>query len=265
MKNVAILLPGIIREYACLEYINEIRKLENTEDIKFYFFGISYDFKGCDKTAWHTHRDIKNNVKVDLSVVEKYNLDDFKIYSNIITEDADGYDGRILAQWTLVKDVFAMMESFSKKNQVKFDCVVRSRWDLKIKIDKLLYSLYIVFDKNKISCVKYITVTDQSFMGPFDKMKKVCSLVDYYYEYLKLDKFIEKNETHTRNVRDIKDNPSKYPRRVLRDRKNEFNLRFPAQSEHLLSHHLYNNFKWPDEAINVRKHNKWWQLRKVKN
>jgi hypothetical protein len=102
-------------------------------------------------------------------------------------------------------------------------------------------------------------------MGPFDKMKKVCSLVDYYYEYLKLDKFIEKNETHTRNVRDIKDNPSKYPRRVLRDRKNEFNLRFPAQSEHLLSHHLYNNFKWPDEAINVRKHNKWWQLRKVKN
>ena len=36
MKNVAILLPGII-ENIYLEYINEIRKLENTEDIKFYF------------------------------------------------------------------------------------------------------------------------------------------------------------------------------------------------------------------------------------
>ena len=52
----------------------------------------------------HLHRDIKNNVKVDLSVVEKYNLDDFKLYSDIITKDADGYDGRILAQWTLVKE-----------------------------------------------------------------------------------------------------------------------------------------------------------------
>tara|TARA_Y100000287_G_C14219547_1_gene355446 strand:- start:219 stop:1016 length:798 start_codon:yes stop_codon:yes gene_type:complete len=264
MKNVAVLLPGIIREYTYLEYINEIRKLEDEGNFKFYFFGICYDFQGMDKTAWHTHLDIKNDKKVDLSIVEKYNLDDLKVCTDIITEDADGYDGRILAQWTLVKDVFTMMEIFSKKNQIHFDCVVRSRWDLKIKIYKLLYSLNIVFDKNKISCVKYRTITDQSFMGPFDKMKKVCSIVDYYYDYLKLDKFIQMQETHTKIVQDMKNNPNKYPRRALRDRKNEFNLRFSAQSEHLLSHHMYNNFKFPDEALNVRATHKWWQLRKVK-
>ena len=75
-----------------------------------------------DKTAWHTHMDIKNNVKVDLSIVEKYNLDDLKVCADIITEDVDGYDGRILAQWTLVKDAFTQMENFSKK--IKYNLIV---------------------------------------------------------------------------------------------------------------------------------------------
>ncbi len=265
MKNVAILLPGIIREYTYLEYINDIRKLENEGNFKFYFFGICYDFQGTDKTAWHTHLDIKNDKKVDLRIVEKYNLDDLKVCTDIITEDADGYDGRILAQWTLVKEAFTMMENFSKKNQIQFDCVVRSRWDIKIFAEKLNTVIKCSLQDNKICCIKYVTVTDQSFMGPFDKMKVVCDLCDYYYEYLKDKNFQERTLVHKKAVDDILANPTKYPRRVLRDRKNEFNIRFPAQSENLLTYHLSNKFTNKVNYINVTRKNKWWQLRKVKN
>jgi hypothetical protein len=264
MKNIAVLLPGIIRSYDNLEYINKIRELEHNNDYRFYFFGISYDFKGSDTTAWHTQLDIDKNEKLDIDRVNSYNFTSFEVRTDIITTDTGGYDGRILGQWKLVYDCFNLAKQYSTKTDIKFDWMIRSRWDLKINCDKLKEVMEAGYTANVLSCIKYVTITDQSFMGPVDKMETICSLVNHYYEYLSLSKFIEKTKEHQKNVKYIKENKHKFPRRVLRDRKNEFNLRFPAQSEHLLTHHIFTNFKWGHDAVNMKNKNKWWQLRNVR-
>ena len=43
------IITGIIREYAYLEYINEIRKLEDEGNFKFYFLEYAMIFKGWIK------------------------------------------------------------------------------------------------------------------------------------------------------------------------------------------------------------------------
>lgn len=255
MKHIAVLLPGIIREYDKLENISKMREFGLQNNISFYFFGVTYNFSGNPKNYWFADKDVDENIPLNKSVLNELNLDKIQIETEVIQKDKDGYDGRILAQWKLVYTAFTLATEYESEMNIKFDLVFRSRWDIDIKLNKLNKLFYTAYNEQKICIVKYRTISDQSFVGNPQLMKRVISIYDLFYEYLKLPEFVERENKHQEKVK-LKSN--------IRDRKNHKNLRFVPQSELMLTYHINNALDVKTEVKNMGHRNKWWKLRNIK-
>jgi hypothetical protein len=256
MKKIAVLLPGIIRNYSHLEFIPQLRDQGKLDGFEFYFFGYCYDFLGSGRHHWHFNREYANKKTLDLDLINSYPLSKLKITNTIIEKDADGFDGRILSQWEGVKQSFLLCEEFTNETSINFDLIMRCRWDVSINYDRLKRVLKDSLIDNKLKVVKYKTITDQGFIGDVNQMKILCKFADNYYDVLSVDHFVNLQAKHRSFVSDIL---RKNPR--ARDPRNAHNLRFEPQSESMLTYFVDNNFK-PSHKTILRHRHKWWELRR---
>ena len=257
MKHIAVLLPGLVREYSKLDNINKMREFGEHNDISFYFFGVTYNFSGNTKNHWFTDKDVSANIPLDEVRLNEFCLDKLEIQNDIIQKDRDGYDGRIYAQWKLIYDAFASAENYSKKMNIEFDLIFRSRWDIDIHTDRLSELFDIAINDQKLCVIKYRTITDQSFVGPPELMKRAVSLYDVFYEYLELPIFVEKTNKHKYEMEQKVNS-------VYHARHNHCSLRFAPQSEIMLTYHLNHAFDYKSEVKNMGHRRKWWKLRNIR-
>ena len=110
MKNIAVLLPGIIRNYSHLEFISKMREFGVANNFNFYFYGYCYNFVGNGSHHWHFQREYNARKDLDINLIKSYSLTKLKITDQIIEKDKDGYDGRIISQWEGVKQSYLLYE-----------------------------------------------------------------------------------------------------------------------------------------------------------
>ena len=222
--NVCILLPGFIKSYNHLNYLNTLFNKINAN--KIYVFGHIFNYM-IDPKCHKDTIDYSNKKKNYLDKNKLNIFDSFQYVSdNYEKYDKDGYDNRIYSQWYNIKQSFELYLNFSKKNNVKCDIFIRMRSDLQITdvhrlntiIQKSLLENNLIFFTP--SCH---IVNDQFFIGPFEQFKKIMLLSDNIYNYYLLDEIKERIIKHKNNKN--KPNYNKY-------------LRFECESEILLWIHL---------------------------
>ena len=256
MKNIAVLLPGIIRNYSHLEFINKMREFGIANNFNFYFFGYCYNFLGNGRHHWHFQREYNARKDLDINLIKSYSLSKLKITDQIIEKDKDGYDGRIISQWEGVKQSYLLYEEFVSETSTDFDLILRMRWDISVDCNKLKIVLNDCINDNKIRVVKYKTITDQGFVGSPNRVKDLCLFSEKYYELLSLNHFVNLQIQHRQFVDNIyKTNPRP------RDHRNAHNLRFEPQSETMLTYYIDKNYKDVEKVI-LRHRHKWWELRR---
>jgi hypothetical protein len=107
-------------------------------------------------------------------------------------------------QYFKLKKCFSLLEKYSNKNNIKYDCIIRIRSD----ICKSAYKLYssnkekycwtMKTEMNRPFWVPNIieenvvyAKTDQFYMGNYDTMKKISNLYDYIFKYYGVKKNTE--------------------------------------------------------------------------
>jgi hypothetical protein len=218
--KVAVLIPGFIKSYNHID--NIIKLLKNNDGINFYVFGHCFDYM-----IKPNKNKIKSERKLNMNKITKlYTNIEFANNKEYQKYDYYRFDNRIYSQWFNANKSFNMAEKYAAENNITYDIVIRLRSDLKINRTKFYnfihksYTCYKVFFGHGKS---QITVNDRLFIGDYDNIKKIISLIDYYYYYHQLPKFKKLHREH----KNIKNKPLKY----------RF-LRFVGESEVLLRHHL---------------------------
>ena len=219
--KIAIIASGIIKSYSSLEYLSNL----NFEGATFKVFGQCYDFMGNLKEHKEKIK-YESDDKIDLNKVSTY-YTDLNIISGLdfINKqyDSEGYSVGHIIQWENVKQGLMLAEKYEDKTKTKFDVIIKSRTDIKLKSDVLLRickqsifnkKIYLRKKKNSDHCWDHVIV------GESEKMKKVLRLYDDYYNYLNLEKFKKMEKGVEFNGR----------------------VRFGCESEVILKHHIENLF-----------------------
>lgn len=243
--NICILIPGFIKSYEHLEFLQNLFKSINAD--KIYVFGhiFSYIISPNINKNKIIYDNINNNIDTNkLTIFNSFSY----VSDNYEKYDKDGYDNRIYSQWFNVKKSFDLYLDFSKKNNIKCDIFIRMRSDLHIsnicKLNEIIEKSYkdnkIIFFKNGR------IVNDTFFIGPFELFSKIMLLSDNIYDYYLLDNIKKKIIKHKNN----KNKP-------------QFNkyLRFRYESEILLWTHIQKCIEKKDLLL-INKNNLFYIKRK---
>lgn len=237
--NICILIPGFIKSYKHLEYINKL--INNLEFENVYVFGhiFNYLIKPNEKKNNIDYNNKDNSIDTDkLKLFTSYSFvdDDYNKF------DDDGYDNRIYSQWYNIKKSYELYLDFSEKNNIKCDFFIRLRSDIKIKnINLCKYYIKDSYETDKMFFFKqHKKLTDQIFMGPQKYFEIICMLSDSIKTYYLLPYIIKKINIH-KNKENKKDN-NKY-------------LRFGRESETLLRIHFKKNLQKNSYLIKNRINN----------
>lgn len=244
--NICILIPGFIKSYEHLEFLQNLFKSINAD--KIYVFGhiFSYIISPNINKNKIIYDNINNNIDTNkLAIFNSFSY----VSDNYEKYDKDGYDNRIYSQWFNVKKSFDLYLDFSKKNNIKCDIFIRIRSDLHIsnicKLNEIIEKSYkdnkIIFFKNGR------IVNDTFFIGPFELFSKIMLLSDNIYDYYLLDNIKKKIIKHKNN----KNKP-------------QFNkyLRFRYESEILLWTHIEKCIEKKDLLLINKKNNLFYIKRK---
>lgn len=237
--NIAILIPGIIRNYQHLKIINKIKEHPSAKDLNFYIFGVTYPIKGDVSNSYYFNKDVKINNSLNLQKVKNLiKFHDLKISDDLSLKEENNYDGRILSQWKRVKEVLDLSIEYSITHNIKYDLIIRFRWDLSIELNNFFKYIKIAHQTQKVIFGSYSTAfcCDQCFIGPTDKMIKMLSLVDSYFEYFKTEYFIKE-------TKDFLTSPKRLPHNK--------NLRCYCQSEKLFNYHIRQVLNYDNDVIKV--------------
>jgi hypothetical protein len=237
MRNVAILLPGIVRNYERLQVLNNIVELGQERGINFYLFGMTYDFLGSLRTRKFAKKDSENANALDVNKLLLYPLTKLVVTRDIILKDDYGFCGRIYAQWKNIHETLNQAVDYAKTHGIVYDLIIRSRWDLRIKLKKMFEVIDISCEQDKLVVTRHGCrgPSDQMFMGPPRLMIDVCSMVNHYYEYL--------DTKFARRTKNRKPPTAKGKLKTL----------FPCQSEKLLKFHIENVTDWSKDVIYQKK------------
>jgi hypothetical protein len=205
--TICILIPGFIKSYTHLSYLEKLFKSISAD--KIYVFGHIFNYMippniNKEKIVYDNINDKIDSNKLTIFDSFSYVSDNYTKY------DKEGYDNRI----------------YSQKNNIKCDMFIRMRSDLHIsditRLNNIITQSYI---SNKIifftpSCH---IVNDQLFIGPYTLFNKIMLLSDNIYDYYLLDD-IKKRIVHHKTIH----NKKNYNKE----------LRFGGESEILLWKHI---------------------------
>ena len=215
--KIAVIMSGIIKEYKHLENLNLIFGNNTKHDFK--IFGTCFDFLGNAKLARDNHN-FNTEEMVDKNIVSKYYTDINYIEGRAyIPYDEHGFSNRIISQWRNIKSGLLLAEQYEKKNNCKFEMIVRARPDISIE-EKIFFE---IIESASIDNKIYWR-SDCVIVGVANRMKQVLRLSDHYYEYHELPVFKEKTEAWLK-------------RNITNNR-----VRSNAESERLLDYHINNLF-----------------------
>jgi hypothetical protein len=221
--TICILIPGFIKSYTHLSYLEKLFKSISAD--KIYVFGHIFNYMippniNKEKIVYDNINDKIDSNKLTIFDSFSYVSDNYTKY------DKEGYDNRIYSQWLNIRKSFDLYLDFSKKNNIKCDMFIRMRSDLHIsditRLNNIITQSYI---SNKIifftpSCH---IVNDQLFIGPYTLFNKIMLLSDNIYDYYLLDD-IKKRIVHHKTIH----NKKNYNKE----------LRFGGESEILLWKHI---------------------------
>ena len=240
--NIAILLSGQIRSYHnTLKNLNFLT--ENLKNYNIYFFYVTnfeenidfnriksdFNFSILDVESYNEHTiQFINGGKDFFEFCENYKNDEvnYQIYGEHSRCHKTWYNHPILCQ-KLYKGV-SLIESFQIKNNIKFDLIMRTRWDVMFRTnfteqdiinasksdDLFVYQhLYEMFvnseigknNSDQLEYHKYIDkwVDELFFYGNFNTMKKFSHI---YFEYVHVAKKYNIWTTHEIFKKYIMDN-----------------------------------------------------------
>lgn len=243
--TICILIPGFIKSYSHLSYLEKLFKSIRAD--KIYVFGHIFNYLIPPKA--NKEKIVYDNVKDKIDSNKLTIFNSFSYVSDNYTKyDKEGYDNRIYSQWLNIRKSFDLYLDFSKKNNIKCDMFIRMRSDLHIsditRLNNIITQSYI---SNKIifftpSCH---VVNDQLFIGPYTLFNKIMLLSDNIYDYYLLDDIKKRIVNHKKN-----------------NRKPDFNkeIRFGGESEILLWKHINICLNKIDYAL--IKHNKFFFIKR---
>ena len=222
--NIAILLTGKIRTYhntlENLQFLTENLKNHNIyffcttnfeENIDFNKLKSDYNFKIMDVESYNDHTlQFINNAENFIQFCESYKNDnsDYNRFCESSRIDRTWYHMPVILQ-KFYKGMF-LIDSFQIKNKIKFDLVIRTRWDVLFKTnfsekniidssksenlfvyqesyEKFINSVVGRNNSNNTEYHKYIDgwVDELFFYGRFNTMKKFSQI---YFDYYNLAK-----------------------------------------------------------------------------
>ena len=222
--SICILIPGFIKSYSHLSYLEKLFKSISAD--KIYVFGHIFNYiipPNVNKEKIVYDDNINDN-KIDSHKLTIFNTFSY-VSDNYTKYDKEGYDNRTYSQWLNIRKSFDLYLDFSKKNNIKCDMFIRMRSDLHISditvLNKIITQSYI--DNKIIFFNTCHVVNDQLFIGPYTLFKKIMLLSDNIYDYYLLDDIKKRIVKHKNN-----------------HRKPDFNkeIRFGGESEILLRKHI---------------------------